>query len=333
MTQTYQCCSNTQEGKILKLRMGFLDYLKALFAWFNSYRKIFIIEPGLYYTGNQYDKNTPLLITANYHLTVFLLWRIIRNLNVRLLVIDTKGINVWCASGKGQFSANEILKQLAHYPLESLTAKDKLEIILPKLSLSGVQLSILRKNRITPIIGPIYRQEIPAFLEQKPLVDRNRDIYHFNLRDRLFTLIPSTLQFLVYSLIIFLILFSLNLWLKTGFDFQIIPLTLLSVILYITFFPLLPTKSFSIKGISLALILSIFMTGFYFVFKSIILLDFFIYIITIFGLNLFFALYYTGNSGASNYSLVKKEIILFLPITFLLSLTGLILIIIKGVIK
>ena len=163
-----------------------------------SYRilKTFIINPGLYYTADKYDINALMLVTCNYHLTVFLLWRIIRKLNVRVLVIDTKGINVWCASGKGQFSAKEIIRVLSMYSPEVLTKGGKLKIILPKLSLSGVSLKELKKELITPIIGPVYMKNIPNFLKEKELKYNNEDKYKFNLKDRLFAFVPGIIFFI-----------------------------------------------------------------------------------------------------------------------------------------
>ncbi|NQT64853.1 MAG: hypothetical protein HQ554_01595, partial [FCB group bacterium] len=112
-----ECCclnkENTERAK--KLEFGFIDWIKTLISWTRSYHKTYDVEPCLYFTGESYEINSPLLVTCNYHMTVFLLWRILKGRNVRILVIDTKGINVWCSSGKGQFSASEIINQLAKY--------------------------------------------------------------------------------------------------------------------------------------------------------------------------------------------------------------------------
>src|SRR4030042_4579571 len=97
------CCSN-DPCIIKKLDFNFLDMLKSFYCLLFAFKNKFIITPGLYYTGDEYDINSPMLVTCNYHLTVHLLWNIIKNRKLRILVIDTKGINVWCSSGKGQFS-------------------------------------------------------------------------------------------------------------------------------------------------------------------------------------------------------------------------------------
>ena len=104
------CCGPQTQTSPQKISFKIIDYFKVLYSWMFAFRRTFIIEPGLYFTGEEYDISTPLLVSCNYHMTVFVLWRILRTRNVRLLVIDTHGINVWCSSGKGQFSADEILK-------------------------------------------------------------------------------------------------------------------------------------------------------------------------------------------------------------------------------
>ena len=328
------CCTcNEEKGLIKKIEFGFTDWIKTGISWLRSYRKTYDIEPGLYFTGKEYDINSPLLLTCNYHMTVFLLWRILKGRNVRILVIDTKGINVWCSSGKGQFSSKVIIDQLAKYDRKELTETDKLEIILPKLSLSGVRLSELKKANIIPKIGPIYAQNLPEYLDGE-ITDCDEDHYKFNFRNRLFTLLPSFIQFTKYILIAAAVLFLLNLIFKTGLWWQILPVSLSIPILYVVLFPLLPSKNFSFKGIVL-FILQILVL--YLLFGN-QLVDSSGYIIAFhllfyLGTNIFFGLYYTGSSGVSNYSLVKKEIITFLPFVFVLYLGALTTIILQGVLK
>ena len=60
------------------------------------------VEPGLYAVG-QPDSDSPVLVSANYKLSFDRLRCELDGLNVWILVIDTKGINVWCAAGKGTF--------------------------------------------------------------------------------------------------------------------------------------------------------------------------------------------------------------------------------------
>ena len=250
-----QCCNSKNEPVYLNFTLK--DYIKAFICWLRSFKITYKIEPGLYYTGKSYDMNAPLLVTSNYLLTVFLLWRVLRQRNIRLLVIDTKGVNVWCSSGKEQFNAEEIKKQLDRYDSEILGQNDKLKLILPKLSLSGVNLKKLRKYQIVPVIGPIYRQNIPTYLDECLYKNCNDEKYHFNLRDRLFTLLPSLTQFSKYLLFYMLGLFIWDYFKPTGIYWQVLAIGFVVGLLYIILFPFLFTKNFAIKGFVLGLFLNI----------------------------------------------------------------------------
>ena len=49
-----------------------------------------------------------MLVTANYKLSFDSLRFALATIDAWLLVTDTRGINVWCAAGKGTFSASEV---------------------------------------------------------------------------------------------------------------------------------------------------------------------------------------------------------------------------------
>ncbi len=261
-------CNSEKTETPQKLTFSLIDYFRALYSWLLAFRRTFTIEPGLYFTGKEYDITTPMLVTCNYHMTVFLLWRILKNRNVRILVIDTKGINVWCASGKGQFSAQTILEQLARYDKAILTDSENLTLILPKLSFSGVSIAQLKKHSITPKIGPIYVDDLPDYLDDLPLKNRTEDKYQFHLKDRLFTLVPSLVQVGKYSIITAIILFVVHYFLKTNIYWQVIPMAILITIFYIILFPILPTKKFTMKGIFMYGLQMILLSSYYFFIKG-----------------------------------------------------------------
>lgn len=339
MMANNDCCSNKSSAKI-NVNIGFKpkpkqlifisrDYWYAFLSWINMFHTHRSVEPGLYYTGNSYDISTPMLVTANYHLTAFLLWRTLKGRNVRILVIDTKGINVWCSSGKGQFNVEQIMLQLERYSHNDLTDTDELQIILPKLSLSGISLKEASLAGLKPVIGPIYRQDIPKFLENKPYKDCAENKYRFNLRDRLFTLPASLIQFGKYMFKGVVPLFIWHAFFPTGIHWQPIALGIFIGFLFITLFPLIPGRRFGTKGIVLGITLaSLQYYSSDHIFQFIEQLG---YTLAILGLSILFALYYTGNSGASNYSLVKKDIIALLPVSALLILGAYITVMIIGV--
>ena len=317
-----------------KLSFKWKDYPRVLYCWMRAFRKTLCVEPGLYFTGNNYDINTPLLTTGNNLLTVFMVWRAIRNRNLRILIVDTEGINVWCASGKGQFSAERIMEQIDRYP-DHIISEDTATLILPKLSLSGVSLAKLRKYGIKAKIGPVYASELPAYLDEIPFKNRNKDVFRFSLKDRLFTLLPTLLQMIKYALFISAGLFIWHVFFKTKIYWQVLPVMILITIIYIIFFYILPTKKFTVKGLFLFILMASGFSAYYFIFNR-GKMDFLTYLFLILfsgGANLLFALSYTGDSGVSNYSLVRREVAVFLPVTALFFLGAASVVIIKGVLQ
>ena len=71
-------------------------------------RNHYQVTPGLYASGTP-DADSPLLVSANYKLSFDCLRAALNGESAWLLVIDTKGINVWCAAGKGTFGTDEIV--------------------------------------------------------------------------------------------------------------------------------------------------------------------------------------------------------------------------------
>ncbi len=299
--------SEAQQNAVpLPLSFSAVGYGKAFVCWFFLFMRTFIVRPGLYTLGAA-DESSPMLVTGNYYLTVFLLARRLRNHAVRLLIIDTKGINVWCSAGKGQFSASEIADKAAACGL--LSGEKRLRLVLPKFSLSGVNLGELRKHRIIPVIGPMYAKDVPAFLGQEKHSNQVEDRVDFGLRARAFTALPTAVQFFYYFLGVYVI--SLGaispavVGIATGLAFA-----------YPMLFPWLPGRLFAVKGFWLALAASALSL----LFTAGSLLEQLPLMVFLCATAIFVGLSYTGNSAVSNYTSVRKETARFLPVVVLLYL-------------
>lgn len=292
-----------------------LDYFKALIAWADGYRRTYAIEPGLYFTGEAYDRSAPLLVTANYQLTVFLLVRRCRRFNARLLVIDSDAINVWCAAGKGRFGNDRIVEQLERYDRELLAeAGRRIRLILPKFGFPGVDYRTLFHHpyRLRPVIGPLYAKDLPEYLAAPSHKDRRVDRVHFGLQSRLFTWLPGFLQTVGYYFPALLLLLGLEAWLGHRVALGLLGLPFLIAALYPLLFPHLPGTLFSVKGLGLGGAVGLGLaagwnaglwsggTALAGVFLSL-------------AASLFYALSYTGNSAVSNYTSVRRETARFLP--------------------
>ncbi len=92
------------------------------------------ILPGLFAVGNP-GRNSNVFVTGNYKLSFNHLRRALDGLDAMILVLDTKGINVWCAAGKGTFSTKELVRRIRIHHLDQ--AVDHRKLILPQLGATG----------------------------------------------------------------------------------------------------------------------------------------------------------------------------------------------------
>ncbi|MBN2224447.1 MAG: copper oxidase [Deltaproteobacteria bacterium] len=125
----------------------------------------FSCRTGLVRIGNP-DRDSPVLLTCNYHLTVLRVKRAIKGLDGYLLVAKSRGINVWCAACGGHFTHHDVISALKTSGIEKLV--DHRNVILPQLAAPGVESVVIKKKTGWRVVwGPVYARDIPAFLENK----------------------------------------------------------------------------------------------------------------------------------------------------------------------
>jgi CO dehydrogenase/acetyl-CoA synthase gamma subunit (corrinoid Fe-S protein) len=79
------------------------------------------------------------------------------------MVIDTRGVNVWCSAGKGTFCADEVVRRIEVVRLPEVVSDRRL--ILPQLSAAGVAAHEVRKRSgFHVVFGPVRAEDLPAFL-------------------------------------------------------------------------------------------------------------------------------------------------------------------------
>jgi len=121
------------------------------------------VDPGLYALGEP-DGESPVLVSANYKLSVDALRGALPGLDAWLLVLDTKGINVWCAAGKGTFGTDELNRRIAASGLAQVVTHRRL--IVPQLGAPGVAAHTVKaRSGFTVRYGPIKAADLPAFLD------------------------------------------------------------------------------------------------------------------------------------------------------------------------
>jgi len=152
-------------GDIPRLRtsLDWRDRLGAIRMRWGMGRTAYRVEPRLYAVGSP-DKKSPVLVTANYKLSLDHLRSKLEGRDAWVLVLDTKGINVWCAAGKGTFGTDELVARLASERVGEVVSHRK--VILPQLGAPGVAAHGVRKQSgFWVVYGPVRAEDLPAFLD------------------------------------------------------------------------------------------------------------------------------------------------------------------------
>jgi hypothetical protein len=150
-------------------------------------RYSYTIDPGLYALGSPTDRS-PVLVTANYKLSFDALRRELTGRDVWVLVLDTRGINVWCAAGKGTFGTEEVVDRVGRSGLSALVPHGTL--VLPQLGAPGVSApEVRRRTGLRTVYGPVRAADLPAFLDDGLRATVRMRRVDFTLRDRL-VLVP-----------------------------------------------------------------------------------------------------------------------------------------------
>ena len=158
------------------------------------------VEPGLYAVGGP-TAESPVLVTANYKMTFDRLRRELSGLDAWLLVLDTKGINVWCAAGKGTFGTSEVVRRVEAVGLPRVVSHRTL--ILPQLGASGVAAHEVKKAiGFRVVYGPVRAVDIPRFLAAGMRATPEMRRVTFGLWDRLVVVPMELVQGAKYSLLV-----------------------------------------------------------------------------------------------------------------------------------
>ena len=126
-------------------------------------RKKTDIIPGLYRAGSP-DSSSPVLVTANYRMSFDALRTSMPDGSFWVLVLDTRGINVWCAAGKGTFGTEELIEKVNFTELAQVV--DHRTLILPQLGAPGIVAHEVRKKTGFKVVyGPVRSKDIGAFID------------------------------------------------------------------------------------------------------------------------------------------------------------------------
>lgn len=273
------------------------------------------IAPGLYAIGTP-GQDSPVLVTANYKMTFDIVRRDMRGHDAWLLILDTRGINVWCAAGKGTFGTDEIIRQVQRAQLDRLVTHRTL--IVPQLGAPGVAAHKVSKGcGFKVVYGPVRSADLPQFLRDKQTATPAMRRVTFGLVDRL-VLTPVELvnmrKQILWSLLALFILggigpeiFSFSAAWSRGGTAALTGLAgvITGAVLTPLLLPWLPGQAFAMKGAVAGFVLSLvaliaFGTAFSWYNALAILL-------TVTAIASWCAMHFTGSSTFTSPSGVEKE--------------------------
>jgi hypothetical protein len=227
------------------------DYLGWIRVRLGIRRAQYAVEPGLYAIGSP-DKKSPVLVSANYKFSFDALRRELGGLKgAWILVLDTKGVNVWCAAGKGTFGTDELVARIKAAGLKKVVGHNVL--ILPQLGAPGVAAHEVKKATGFRVVwGPVRAVDLPAFLAagMKSFPEMRR--VRFDLKDRLAVAPVEMIQGFKYFLGLALVVGLLKGPWAAGW---LAGIYLAGGLLTPALLPLLPFRSFAIKGALVGLLL------------------------------------------------------------------------------
>jgi hypothetical protein len=146
----------------IKTSLKFPDLAGTIRARLGISRDRYLVAPGLYCVGTP-GPEAPVMVTANYKLSFDNLRRELDDTDAWILVLDTRGVNVWCAAGKRTFSTEEVIRQVKRISLDTLVSHR--ELILPQLGAPGVSSHKVKRGCGFKVIwGPIRAGDLKTFL-------------------------------------------------------------------------------------------------------------------------------------------------------------------------
>jgi hypothetical protein len=290
-------------------------------------RMLHRVVPGLYALGDP-KPASPVFVTGNYTLSFDALRSSLEGINAYILVLDTRGINVWCAAGKGTFGTAELVNRIQSTGLSKIIRHRK--IILPQLGATGVSAYQVKQLCGFEVeFGPVRAEDLPDYLLTHQATPQMRQV-SFNLADRL-VLAPIEMvnSFLPMILIAF-VLYLAGGWFNLVW---VVSAWLAASLLFLVFLPWLPTREFSTKGFILGLLVALPFVIYQFAQPNTSFLFNLIRVLPI-GLVLtsvisFFTLNLTGSTPITCWTSVRREIFRYVPIMAVMLAGGIILFILQ----
>lgn len=224
------------------------DHFLARWGWKRESHRV---TPGLYRLGNP-TADSPVFASANYTLSFDALRSALAGINAWILVLDTKGINVWCAAGKGTFGTDELVRRIESAGLSGVVSHRK--IIVPQLGAPGISWpEVARRTKFIVEFGPVRARDLPEYLKTHTATPAMRRV-GFPLWDRL---VLTPVEFTHVALPTFIV--AAALWFLAGpvAALGAIAAVIAGTVLVPALLPFLPARDFSVKGLFLGAVVAL----------------------------------------------------------------------------
>ena len=226
------------------------DKLGACKARLGIGRMDYTVEPGLYTVGEP-GSDSPVYVSANYKLTFDTLRKNLGGIDCWLLILDTKGINVWCAAGKGTFGTDELVHRIETSELSKYVSHNKL--ILPQLGAVGVSAhETANRSGYKVCYGPVRASDIKAYADAGYRATKEMRTVNFTLWDRLVLTPVDLIPAIKKALPVFGVMLLANQFAEKPFDncdtAALAGAILSGTVLTPAMLPVIPGSAFSWKG-------------------------------------------------------------------------------------
>lgn len=251
---------------MISTQLTFVDTLGSWKARWGIGRMSYLVPPGLYAIGTP-DSGSQVVVTANYKMTYDLVRRALDGRNLWLLVLETYGINVWCAAGKGTFGTGELVRRIEKSGLGSIVSHR--ELLLPIMGAAGVKgVEVKARTGFTCRFATLRIDDLPEYLDAGMQANAGMRELTFSLKERLVLTpveIVSSLKSGLYLLLIICMAAATAGGLNAVSGLKALLVCLIAILSGAFISPLLlpwlPTRSFAIKGAFAGLLVAAALIG------------------------------------------------------------------------
>lgn len=312
------CCGDVSTAKNrlprVDSKIGIGDKLKRIVFRLGIGRMNISVTPGLYAFGSP-TSEAPVIVSANFRLTFDQLRKTLKGRNAWLLILNTRGINVWCAAGKGTFGTEELIRQIESSDLINFLSHNNL--ILPQLGAPGIKAhEIKSRTGFRVHYGPVSLDDLGEYLDSgmKARREMRRKTFPFSERVELVPLELVQAWKILFGTVAVSSILSLIILGPKGLSllYDVVP-AVIAVVCGACITPLLlpyiPGRAFSLKGALVGAVFSGVFIG-----ATVPPLPITIFITgTIIAISSFLAMNFTGASTFTSLSGVRKEMRYAMP--------------------